>query len=84
MDNTLTDVVTECIRVASPRGDAAVFGLDTPLVRAGIIDSLAILDITGQLEHRLGLKIPEDLMRPEYFASLRNIVDFVAALPRPA
>ncbi|MFF3404374.1 acyl carrier protein [Streptomyces sp. NPDC002659] len=82
MGSTPIEIVADCIRESSPLGEAATFELDTHLARTGIIDSLAILSITASLEKRLGLKIPDDLIQPQNFTSLRTLVELVDGLPR--
>jgi methoxymalonate biosynthesis acyl carrier protein len=52
---------------------------DADLFEAGILDSLAFIDLVVFLEQEFGLRISPDELEPENFRSITRIADFVAA-----
>jgi acyl carrier protein len=50
---------------------------DTSLVAAGLIDSLAVLEIVSYLEQRYGFDFAESGVDPEELTSLRGILDLI-------
>jgi pimeloyl-ACP methyl ester carboxylesterase/acyl carrier protein len=56
--------------------------LDTPLLDAGILDSIRIQGLLGHIEERFGLLLPAEAVRPESFATLRLIGQTVATCAR--
>jgi len=50
---------------------------DVPLLESGIIDSLGVLDIVGFLEQTFDVKIEDDELTPDNFASIKCMVSFV-------
>jgi acyl carrier protein len=50
---------------------------DLPLLEAGIVDSLGVLDVIGFLEQTFHIKIDDDELTPDNFASLRCMAAFV-------
>lgn len=42
---------------------------DTPLLELGILDSLSMVNLLSFLEGNLGVKVPEDQILPENFAT---------------
>ena len=53
---------------------------DSPLIRAGIIDSLGIQILVSFLEKKYGLTIPEEEVYPENFDSINEIASLVKKL----
>jgi len=54
-------------------------GDDESLLDAGIIDSLAVLELAAFLEERFGIEVGEDDLVPENFDSFRAMSEFVRA-----
>ncbi|MFN8642264.1 MAG: acyl carrier protein [Candidatus Binatia bacterium] len=50
---------------------------DTSLVAAGLIDSLAVLEIVAYLETRYGFDFAESGVDPEELTSIRGILDCI-------
>jgi acyl carrier protein len=50
-------------------------GLDTHLIDEGVLDSLQMVNFLLYIEELRGREIPEALIQPEYFTSLRVIHD---------
>jgi acyl carrier protein len=50
-------------------------GLDTHLIDEGVLDSLQMVNFLMYIEELRGREIPEALIQPEYFTSLRMIHD---------
>ena len=61
--------------IASTNDQAADIGLDTDLIKEGVLDSLQMVNFLLYIESIRGEEIPEALIRPEYFVSLRVIHD---------
>jgi acyl carrier protein len=56
---------------------------DLPLLRSGIVDSLGVLDIVTFLEHAFTIKISDDELTPDNFASIRCLASFVETKTGP-
>ena len=50
---------------------------DVPLLESGVIDSLAVLDVVGFLEQTFDIKVDDEELTPENFASIRSLAAFV-------
>lgn len=50
-------------------------GLDTHLINEGVLDSLEMVNFLLYIEEIRGQEIPEALVQPRYFTSLRVIND---------
>ncbi len=68
------EVVTEMI--GKKVGDA------DSLISSGLIDSLSILKLIGNLESRLSVKIPAGDLQPDDFESVDYITDTVLRVAR--
>lgn len=67
--------------------DRAVAPLDpeTPLIAGRLLDSLRLLRLVSLLEARYGVRIPDEQVLPEHFATVRAIAALLASLrPRGA
>ncbi|MGC1850855.1 MAG: acyl carrier protein [Solirubrobacterales bacterium] len=53
---------------------------DAPLLEWGILDSLALADLTAFIEERFALSVPIEAITPANFGSLRTIAATLAAL----
>lgn len=49
------------------------------LLEAGIIDSMAVLELVGHLEQQYGLTVSDDDMMPENFDTIEAIAAFVGS-----
>ena len=54
------------------------------LISSGLIDSLSILKLIGNLEKRLHIEIPTDSLQPDDFDDIQLIVETVQRVARPA
>lgn len=59
-------------------------GLDTRLIAEGLLDSLEMVNFLLFVEELRGSEIPEALIQPEYFATLRIIHNTFFAAPETA
>jgi acyl carrier protein len=50
---------------------------DSPLLESGIIDSLGMLDVVAFLEQTFEIKVEDEELVPDNFASMRALGDFV-------
>lgn len=69
LPSVVAKVVTEFIGRRVERDEA--------LVSSGLIDSLSVLRLIGQLEKALNLKIPTDNLQPDDFDSVDIIVETI-------
>ena len=53
---------------------------DAPLLEWGVLDSLALADLTAFVERRFGLAVPLAAITPANFRSLRTIAAMLAEL----
>jgi len=49
---------------------------DQPLLESGIIDSLGMLDVVAFLEQTFSIRIEDDDLTPENFASIERLTNF--------
>lgn len=61
--------------IAAKNQRATEIGIDTDLIKDGILDSLHMVNFILYIEEIRGKEIPEALIQPEYFFSLRVIHD---------
>ena len=50
---------------------------DVPLLESGIIDSLGVLDVVAFLEQQFTIKISDEELTPDNFASIQCMAAFV-------
>ncbi len=50
---------------------------DTPLISGGIVDSFSMVSLKRFLEHRYGIRIPDEQATPEAFDSVNRIASLV-------
>jgi acyl carrier protein len=50
---------------------------ETPLLEAGIIDSLGVLDVVAFLEGNFGMKVEDEELIPDNFGSIKRLSAFV-------
>jgi acyl carrier protein len=61
--------------IASKNQHAPTVELDTDLINSGVLDSLQMVSFLLYIEEIRGKEIPETLIQPECFVSLRVIHD---------
>ena len=61
--------------IASKNEQAPTIDMDTNLIDDGVLDSLQMVNFLLYIEEIRGKEIPETLIQPEYFVSLRVIHD---------
>lgn len=61
----------------SASGAAGEFADDDSLLEAGIIDSVAMVDLIAHIESRYHIAVDEDDMTPENFQSVSSIVRYI-------
>ena len=61
--------------MASTKPQTVEIGLDTHLINEGVLDSLEMVNFLLYIEEVRGQEIPEALVQPQYFTSLRVIHD---------
>lgn len=74
------DEIRKCLVSCGPQGVDAEFSNQESLLEAGVIDSMAMVDLIEHLEERFGINISEDDMTPEHFDSVDSIAAFVGSL----
>ncbi|HUA14000.1 MAG TPA: acyl carrier protein [Verrucomicrobiae bacterium] len=54
-------------------------GIDeqTPLLEAGIVDSLGVLELVGFLEQSFRIKVADEELTPENFGNIHHLASFV-------
>lgn len=73
MENKIEKIV-EIIRELNPYDD---FDENTNLIEEGIIDSLRLVILMGELEEVFEIKIPESEIKPENFETLTAISELI-------
>jgi len=61
-------------------GGSAAVALDEPLIDRGVLDSMGMLNLISFLEERTGVRIPDDEVLLENFATINDIVATVDRL----
>ena len=68
----------ELIELFAKKLSLDVSSVDTDLVEAGLLDSLALIELLAQLEETFGVSVSTDDLELENFRSIANIAGFVA------
>ncbi|WP_135611335.1 acyl carrier protein [Methanococcoides sp. AM1] len=55
---------------------------DDSLTMKGIIDSIGLIEFIDFISEKYSIEIPEDLLTPENFDSIRGIVDTIQKLTK--
>lgn len=78
-DSRLRKAIQEVVfeLVGSPVGDAE------PLISAGMIDSLSIVKLIGQVERKVDVVLPLEDVQPDDFDSIELCVETFQRLARP-
>lgn len=61
----------------NPGCDGSRVDLQTPLLEQGLLDSLQIVSMIGEIETELGCRIPLDEILPENFDTLSSVIALV-------
>lgn len=61
--------------MAATKPQTIEIGLDTHLINEGVLDSLEMVNFVLYVEEIRGQEIPEALVQPQYFTTLRVIHD---------
>ncbi|HEY3412183.1 MAG TPA: phosphopantetheine-binding protein [Armatimonadota bacterium] len=69
--------IREAARAVVQSMTGALVADDEALISSGLIDSLSILKLIGQLEERLNIAIPAAQLQPDDFENVDWIVDTV-------
>jgi acyl carrier protein len=56
---------------------------ELPLLETGIVDSLGVLDVVGFLEQTFQIRIDDDELTPDNFASIGSMAAFMERRIRP-
>ncbi len=76
-DGNTSSRIRSCIVQKFPAAKKRLLNEDVPLLESGIIDSLGTLEVVGFLEQTFNIKIEDEDLSPENFATLRCLVSFV-------
>ena len=76
----MREAIREFLTENGAGGDVTTLGDDDSLLDAGVIDSLAMVDLISHLERQFDVVIDEDDMTPENFDSVSAIVRYVGSL----
>lgn len=75
------------IRIAAREAVSSVSGRSVAdgqrLISSGLIDSLSILRLIGEIEKRLRIEIPTESLQPDDFDDVELIVETVQRVARP-
>lgn len=75
--------IREAARAVVQSMTGALVADDEALISSGLIDSLSILKLIGQLEERLNIAIPAAQLQPDDFENVDWIVDTVVRVGKP-
>jgi acyl carrier protein len=72
LEEQMTTILREALQVEVPSAD-------TDLMATGVLDSLAIVTVIGEVEDRLGVELPLDELDIDSFRTVARMADFVRA-----
>jgi len=73
----IAELVRSFVVKKVPPAKKRVFSDDLPLLSSGIIDSLGVLDLVTFLERSFNIRIADEELTPENFASINTISSFI-------
>ena len=76
LDTPLHEQIITILREAL---QVEVASVDTDLMAIGVLDSLAVVTIIGELEERLGIELPLDELEIDSFRTVSGMAEFVGA-----
>jgi len=74
----MRDRIRSILASISPQGNLDAVADADSLLNAGVIDSLAMMDLVQQLETDFGIRVSEEELVPENFESVEAIAAFLA------
>lgn len=77
LEQTLKSFIEENLLHDDAKGTVS---LDEPLVDRGVLDSMGLMNLIGFLEERLGVRVPDEEVLLENFATINDIVATVDRL----
>lgn len=77
MSTTLYSTLLDALCRTNPACDRARLSPSTPLLEEGLLDSLQIVTLIGELEKDLGCQVPLDEVVPDNFQDLTAIGSLV-------
>jgi acyl carrier protein len=75
--SSVTEMISEFVNAEVDLLGTEKIGPDTALLELGILDSLSMVNLLAFLEGNLGIKVPEDQILPENFATPLDIARLV-------
>jgi len=76
----IASVQERIAKLFSTKLNVDVPSVDTDLFEAGVLDSLAFVELLVDLEQKFGVKVSIDDVEIERFRSIEKIADFVVSL----
>ncbi len=70
----MVEKILEFIREINPYEDIEE---NTQLISGGILDSLTLVLLINEIENEYRIQIPEEMLKPEYFETPNQIVEFI-------
>lgn len=61
-------------------GDGKDLEPTTPLLQWGILDSIGIVSLLSFIEEDMGIEVPDQSVRPEYFESIEHLATMLEGL----
>ena len=80
--NDVTPYLLKLVKRITPKSNVADLNEHTKLIRSGIVDSLAIMQIVTEIEMDLGVKIPDENINPDSFGTINKISNLVVGHPK--
>jgi acyl carrier protein len=73
----LLDDIRKLVRALDASGAAASVGDQESLLSAGVIDSMAMIELIASLEFKFGIQMQDEDLTPENFDSFAAIRDLI-------
>jgi acyl carrier protein len=74
VETTLTDFVQKHLLARADRG---AVGPDESLIACGLLDSLAVVELTAFVEQAFGIKVEDEDVVPANFETIQQLAAFV-------
>ena len=75
--SSIAEMIAEFVTTESKQLGIDEVELDTALLELGILDSLSMINLLSFLESNLGVRVPEEQLLPENFATPRAIAQLI-------
>lgn len=79
MENIRDDII-DFLKGQSFMDSNTQFGDDESLTKAGIIDSIGLLELLDHISESYSIEIPEDMLTPDNLDSLQGITNLIIKL----